>query len=157
MEFIIRNAKQSDAKGLVALYQQFWIPHKDVDPLIALEKKMSHKNQILAAKKDIRKRDSHLLVAECNGTVIGYIEFFIKKNEDCFKIKNYGYVNAATTHKKYRGNGVAKALTTAALLLLKKKGIRFVRTNVYHSNDIAMRTWRTLGFKPQSTLLMKRI
>jgi ribosomal protein S18 acetylase RimI-like enzyme len=157
MEFEIRKAKLSDAEDLARLYFQFWKPHKKVDPLLEFEKKMTLKNQIEFAKKDIKKRNNQIFVADKNGRVIGFIEFFIKKNEVCFKIKKYGYLNSATTHKDYRGKGVVKTLTNAALKFLKKKGIKYVRTNVYNSNDVAMKTWMKLGFKPQSTFLIKRI
>ena len=52
---------------------------------------------------------------------------------------------------------MAKALTDSALEFLKEKGIRYVRTNVYDSNDVAMKTWVKLGFEPQSTFLIKKI
>jgi ribosomal protein S18 acetylase RimI-like enzyme len=157
MEFKIRKAKESDAEDLARLYFQFWVPHKNVDPLLEFEKKMTLKNQIEFAKKDIRKRSNHIFVADLNGKVIGFIEFFIKKNEDCFKIKKYGYLNSATTDKAHRGKGVAKALNNTALKFFKDKRIKYVRTNVYNSNDIAMKTWTKIGFEPQSTFLIKRI
>ena len=157
MEFKIRKAKLSDAEDLARLYFQFWVPHKKVDPLLEFDKKMTLKSQIQFAKKDIRKRSNYIFVAEKWGKVIGFIEFFIKKNEYCFKIKKYGYLNSATTHKDYRGKGVAKALTNVALKFFKDKGIQYVRTNVYNINEVAMKTWIKLGFQPQSTFLIKRI
>ncbi len=157
MEFKIRKAKLSDAEDLARLYFQFWAPHKKVDPLLEFEKKMTLKNQTEFAKKDIRKRNNHIFVANKDGKVIGFIEFFVKKNENCFKIKKYGYLNSATTHKDYRGKGVAKALTNVALKFFKDRGIKYVRTNVYNSNEIAMKTWIKIGFEPQSTFLIKKI
>ncbi len=157
MNFKIRKAKQSDAKDLARLYIQFWEAHKKVDPLLEFNKKITLKNQIEFAKKDIRKRNTITLVADLNGRIIGFIEFFIKKNEPCFKIKEYGYLNAATTHKEFRGKGVMKELTKAATKMLREKRIKYIKTNVYNSNDAAMKTWIKSGFKPQSTLLIKSI
>lgn len=156
MEFKIRKARVSDAEDLAKLYFQFWTPHKNVDPLLEFDKKLTLKNQIKSAKKDIKKKNNHILVAD-NGKVIGFIEFFIKKNDNLFKIKKYGYLNSATTLKEHRGKGVAKALSKAALKFLKSKGIKYVRANVYNSNKVAMKTWIKIGFKPQSTFLIKRI
>ena len=151
MEFKIRKAKLEDAEALARLYFQFWEPHNNVDPLLEFDKKLTLKSQVEFAKKDIRKRDNYIFVADLNGKVIGFVEFFIKKNEDCFKIKKYGYLNSATTHTDYRKRGVAKALTNVALKFFKQKGISYVRTNVYNSNDVAMKTWTKIGFEPQST------
>lgn len=153
----IRKAKLSDAEDLARLYFQFWVPHKKVDPLLEFEKRTTLKDRIESAKKDIKKKNNYILVASEKEKIIGFIEFFIKKNENCFKIKKYGYLNSATTHKDYRGKGIAKALTNEALKFLKERGITHVRTNVYNVNKIAMKTWMNLGFKPQSTFLIKRI
>ena len=157
MDIKIRKAKIEDTEPLAKLYLQFWEPHRKIDPLLRLDKKITLKSEITSAKKNIKKRGNYIFVAYQKESIVGFIEFFIKKNEDCFKVKKYGYLNSATTHKKYRGKGVAKALTNAALEFLKNKGIKYVRTNVYNSNDIAMKTWTKLGFEPQSTFLIKRI
>ena len=157
MEFKIRRAKLSDAEDLARLYFQFWEPHKKVDPLLEFEKRMTLKNQIEFAKKDIKKTSNHILVADRDGKVIGFIEFFVKKNDSCFKIKKYGYLNSATTNKSYRGKGVAKALTNEALKFLKKKRIKYVKTNVYNANRLAMEIWIKLGFEPKSTFLFNKI
>ncbi len=157
MTFKIRKARMVDAEDLAKLYLQFWEPHRKVDPLLEFEKKITLKNEIESAKKNIKKRNNYILVACHEDKIVGFIEFFIKKNESCFKIKKYGYLNSATTHEDYRGKGIAKALTDEALKFLKKRGITYVRTNVYNVNKIAMKTWTNLGFKPQSTFLIKRI
>lgn len=157
MNFIIRKAKEIDAEDLAKLFLQFWDSHNKLDPLLEFEKKVTLKNQIDFAKKDIRKRSTHIFVADLNGKVIGFVEVLIKKNESCFKIKEYGYLNSATTDKNYRGQGIARALTDVALKFLEDKGIKYVKTNVYNSNDVAMKTWNKLGFKPQSTFLIKRL
>lgn len=157
MNIKIRKAKIEDAEHLARLYLQFWEPHRKVDPLLEFDKKVILKNEIKSAKKNIKKRGKYIFVACQNENIVGFIEFFIKKNEDCFKIKKYGYLNSATTHKDYRGKRIAKKLTNEALKFLKKKGITYVRTNVYNVNKIAMKTWMKLGFRPQSTFLIKRI
>jgi ribosomal protein S18 acetylase RimI-like enzyme len=157
MDFKIRKAKMSDAEDLAKLYFQFWEPHRNVDPLLEFSKKLTFKNQVEFAKKDIKKKGTYVFVVERCGQIIGFIEFFIKNNDKCFKIKKYGYLNSATTHEDYRGLGVAKALTKECLKFLKKKGITHIRTNVYNTNKIAMKTWTRLGFKPQSTFLIKKL
>ncbi|MFH0870469.1 MAG: GNAT family N-acetyltransferase [archaeon] len=157
MEFRIRRARLTDTEAIAELYLQFWKPHRDVDPLLKFKRKITLESQICSAKRNIRKRHSYTLVADQKGKLIGFIEFFIKNNEDCFKIKRYGYLNAAATRIDYRGRGVAKALTIEALKILKAKKIKYIRTNVYNKNKVALKTWTKLGFKPQSTLLMMRI
>lgn len=157
MTFKIRKARIVDAEGLAKLYLQFWVPHRKIDPLLEFGKKITFKSEIESAKRNIKKKDNYILVACHEDKIVGFIEFFIKKNEGYFKIKKYGYLNSAATHEDYRGKGIAKALTDEALKFLKKRGITYVRTNVYNVNKIAMKTWMNLSFKPQSTFLIKKI
>lgn len=157
MDFEIRKAKLSDAKDLAKLYLQFWSAHKKIDPLLELKKKLTIKNQIIAAKKDIQKKNNYIFVAVNNSQVIGFIEFFFKKNDKIFNINEYGYLNTAVTHKRYRKQGVAKKLYSAAANYLKKKGIKYIKTNIYLSNEQALNTWKNIGFIPQSYMMIKRI
>jgi len=160
MAIAVRKAKLSDADSLAKLYLQFWEPHKGCDPLIALKKELSHKNQVAFAIKDIKKSGTHILVAidgENDSKVVGFIEVLIKKNDACFKISRYGYINACVTDKDERGKGIARKLTEHAFTFLKSKGIKFVRLNVYHINPTAISVWQKLGFKPQSMNMFKEL
>jgi ribosomal protein S18 acetylase RimI-like enzyme len=157
MGFTVRKAIPQDAEALAKLYLQFWEVHTCIDPLIQLKEEPTLKNQIDAARKSIKKRTTHLLVATENDTVIGYMEFCIKKNEDCFTIAEYGYVDACVIDKKYRRKGVARKLTQGALQVLKEKGITYVKTNVYNANEPGRIALQKLGFTPLSTIMMKMV
>ncbi len=152
---IIRKARLSDAENLAEMYTQFWEYHKD-DPLIELEKKISIKNQVEFAKKDIIKKNVNIFVAVIDNNIVGFIEVLMKKNDKCFKIKEYGYLNSAVTHKDYRRQGIARVLDDFALKFLRKKNIKYIKTNVYNSNKNAVETWKKLGFKPLSTIMIKK-
>lgn len=155
MGFTVRKAIRKDAEALAQLYLQFWEVHKDSDPLIQLKIEPTLKNQIDGARKSIKKRTTHILVATENDTVVGYIEFLIKKNEDCFSVREYGYVDACVTDKNYRKKGVARELTKAALNFFEEKGITYVRTNVYNNNELGLKVLQKLGFEPLSTVMVK--
>ncbi|MFH1585205.1 MAG: GNAT family N-acetyltransferase [archaeon] len=153
----IRKARKGDERDLMELYPQFWEIHNLIDPLIKPAKKLTRKSYLNGAKENIKKFKFGFLVAEIDGKVVGYIEFMIKKNENFFKVKRYGYLDATVTHKNYRKRGVAKALTKEAIKSLKKRGIKYVKANVYNSNKIAIGVWKKLGFKENSTMLLKKI
>lgn len=157
MSFIVRKPKLSDAEQLGRLYLEFWEPHQNVDPLLKFTKRLSLKDQVNSARMNLRKKNNRILVAEENNKLVGFIELFIKKNEDCFKIQKYGYLNAAATRKDFRGRGIAKALTNEAFKYLKKKGIVYVKTNVYNTNILAKKTWKKMGFQPQSTIFIAKL
>lgn len=157
MEITVRKTRLFDAEDLARLYIEFWKPHKKSDPLLEFKEKLTLKNQITAARKDIKKRNNHIFVAVKDNKVIGFIEFFIKKNDKVFKIKEYGYLNSATILKKYRIKGIAKKLYLAAANFLKDSGIKYVKTNVYISSKLALKAWQKVGFKTQSSIMIKRI
>jgi len=157
MEIIVRKARLSDAVDLARLYIEFWKPHKKSDPLLEFKEKLTLKNQMTAARKDIKKKSNHIFVAVKDNEVIGFIEFFIKKNDKVFKIKEYGYLNSATILKKYRRRGIAKKLYLVAAKFLKDSGIKYIKTNVYTSNKLALKAWQKIGFKTQSSIMIKII
>ena len=157
MTFAVRKATLCDAEALAQLYLQFWEVHENVDLLIELEERPTLCNQIEAAKKAIRKRTAHIFVAVENNEIIGYIEFLIKKNEDCFKIKEYGYLDACVTHKKHRKKGVAQKLTRAVFEFFKERGIMHVRTTVYNINEPGTKVLHKLGFRSLSTVMMRQV
>ena len=157
MKILIRKANLSDAKYLAKLYLEFWEAHEKCDPLLQFKDRLTFKNQMIAAKRDIKKKNNCIFVALKNDKVVGFIELFIKKNDKFFKVKEYGYLNSAVTLEGYRNKGIAKKLYIAATKFLKDKNIKYVKTNVYNSNIVALKTWQKIGFKTQSSIMVKRI
>jgi len=156
-DFEIRKANLSDAKQLGKLYVDFWKVHKEIDPLLQFKKRITLKNQVRSAKKDLKSKDSYVFVAQKDEKVVGLIELLLDENDSSYKVKKYGYINSAITHKNYRNQGVAKALTNHSIKFLRGKGIKYLRANVYNSNTTAMKAWTKLGFQPQSTMLFRKI
>ncbi len=153
----IRKARLSDAEDLARLYLQFWEVHGDVDPLLKLARKPILKREAEQARKDIRKKGTHIFVAVEEGHAIGFIELLIKKNHPVFSIKKYGYLNSCVVDKRYRRKGVAQKLVRYGIAFLKKKGARHMKTNVYASNKAALKAWEKVGFKEISKIMLKRL
>ncbi len=159
MNVTVRKATLCDAEAIASLYLQFWEVHGAIDPLCELAENPTLDNQLEGARKAIRRRKTHIFVGVEKETneVIGYIEFLIKKNESCFKTKEYGYLDACVTDKKHRRKGVAQKLTKAALNFLKNRGITYIKTNVYNINEPGRKVLQKLGFEDLSTLMIKMI
>lgn len=153
---IIRKPIQKDKAGLAKLYVQFWQAHPNKDPLIAIKKRPTPKNQIRAAERDLRNRNIHLFIAEDKGKVAGFIELLIKKNHKIFKVKRFGYINSLVIDKRYRKKGICRLLVKKAMGFFRQKKIRYVRTNVYFSNRTAIKTWPKMKFKPESMFMIKK-
>ncbi|MBU0894824.1 MAG: GNAT family N-acetyltransferase [Nanoarchaeota archaeon] len=145
-----------DENDISELFKQFWEIHKWIDPLLEPAKKLNH---LKSAKKSIKekKKNRFFIVAEIDGKVVGYKEFFIKEQDKFFKIKKYGYLDSTVVHKNYRKKGIAKKLTQEALKILKKNGIKYFKSNVYLKNKTALKTWKKIGFKKLSVNLFKEL
>ena len=55
MEIIVRKARLSDAVDLARLYIEFWKPHKKSDPLLEFKEKLTLKNQMTAARNELKR------------------------------------------------------------------------------------------------------
>ena len=153
----IRKAKKGDEKELGELFKQFWEVHKNIDPILVPAKKLASKDYVQQAKESIKENGKYLFVAVESGKIVGFIDFYIKKNDKFFKVKKYGYLDSVVTHKDYRRKGIARGLTKFAINFLKKKGIRYVRAKVDNSNKIALQAWVKIGFKSKNTGLLMRL
>ena len=128
MDLTIRKARVSDARDMGELYLHFFeVNNKEYNPLIEYDGEITLENQMELAKKEIMNKESHILVAESDGKVVGSIEFIIKKNWDFYKITEYGRIDSLITHRDYRRQGIATALVEACLRSLKEKGITIAK------------------------------
>ncbi len=157
MRYTIRKARTKDVKELAKLYFQFWQLHFKFDPLLKPARSYSPAVAKKDALKDIRKKNRYIFIAAINEKVLGFIELRINKNDQFFKARKYGYINAAFVAKEARKQGITKALTKTAIKFFQKNKLSYVKTNVYVKNEIAMRAWTKLGFKPLSEDLIKNI
>lgn len=153
----VRKAKPNDAEGIAKLYLQFWEVHKGVDPVIRLKKKPTIETEAEFAKQIIRKKSSIVLVAETEEQIIGMAEVKIQKNDECFRVKKYAWLNACVVDKNHRRKGVAKKLTEEAIRETKKKNIKYMKIKTYNDNKTALEAWKRLGFEEISTELFKEI
>ena len=55
MEITVRKARMSDAEDLARLYIEFWKPHKKSDPLLKFKEKLTLKNQMTAARNELKR------------------------------------------------------------------------------------------------------
>lgn len=158
MNLQMRKAKMSDVSSLAILYNQLWEVNKTEDPVLIVKRKLTPEDQLTVAKKDIKKKQVFTFVAVVDNKVVGFIQVTIQKNKDLlYKVRKFGFMDAAVVAKEYRGRGIARALTNHVMNFLKKKEIKYVKTEVINKNKIAMKTWTKLGFKPVSSILIKTI
>lgn len=80
------------------------------------------------------------LVAQKNNNVVGYIIFWIQKN-------NEGHIISLAVDEKYRRQGIGTRLVNSAIKILKKFNVKEVSLEVRKSNKVAIKFYKALGFK----------
>ncbi|MCR4327408.1 MAG: GNAT family N-acetyltransferase [Nanoarchaeota archaeon] len=161
MNIKIRKAKLGDEKEIGSLMKQFWEEHKRVDPLLELSKSPTLNHSIQEAREDIisfeKKKGTFYFVAIVDNKIVGCKLFRIRMQHSFFKVRKYGFFDTIVVDKKYRRKGVAKTLDMEAVKILKKHGIKYIKTHVYLNQKGALKKSLNSGFKPVNYRLIKKI
>ena len=135
---IIRNATVEDAESIA-----------DFQVAMALEtenKKLDAANVLTAVKavfEDSKK--GFYLVGEVDGKVAGSLMITYEWSD--WRNSNMWYIQSVFVTKEYRGLGVFKSLYKKVIELAKEKNVMYVRLYVETENELAQRTYESLGMK----------
>lgn len=171
MNLKIEKAKKEDISEIVNIYLEFIKTHKNLKEFWLPDlkiKKLKRYNELLKLKKikiwlyktllkEIKRKDEFHFVGKINKKVVGYINFCIKKNDDWYKIKKYGFIYDICILKKYRKKRIMKKLVKHAESELKKRKIDYILLNTIITNKIATLAWEKLNYKKEAYLHIKKI
>jgi ribosomal protein S18 acetylase RimI-like enzyme len=136
----IRKTRRADLPALARLNAKLF---RDI----------SVKQALLVFQHSLSKRvDGACLVAEDNGKCEGAI--FCEKK--LTQYPNSAYITAFFVSKWQQGKGVGKALFSACLSAMKKKGITNASLTVSGKNRRALTLYKKAGFKPFRLMLLRR-
>jgi len=149
MSFTIRNAKKEDAPAIAELWWEMMEAHEPYKEKFYKPKPKKAFLKIVEnrIKKDLKKRNKMLLVAEKReviGFVIGELE---KELSERFKYDTRGAISELVVKKEHRGEGVGKALLETIMTKLKKKGAKLAYLLVDRRNRHAIKLYEKMGFK----------
>jgi len=80
----------------------------------------------------------------------------IRKKPSYFPMKYAGYCDDLFVLPKYRSMGVGRKLLTKLLKWFKSKKIKYFEIDVYSNNEIAVKAYRSLGFRDYILKMRKR-
>ncbi len=91
---------------------------------------------------------SQMWVAECQGRLVGFIEFPIRetKNLPVLVPRTYVYIQELIVSEAWQSRGVGTELMEAARSWTRDHGIRSLRTSVVPHNESALAFYRRQGF-----------
>jgi len=97
--------------------------------------------------------DSYLLVAETDGTVVGFINFTIRRT--LLHSGPSGLIDELVVTRGYRGKGIGGQLIRAAVEQCKQLGCCEVEVTTEFTNADARRFYRKCGFEERGVILEK--
>jgi GNAT superfamily N-acetyltransferase len=108
-------------------------------------------------KKNIRSRNSLVLVAEKDGKLIAYSLNFIKENVKVYKVKRFGHMSDLYVEKGYRGKGIGSGFRKQTLAWFRKKGMRFISIASHACNPSSRKIYHKWGFFDYSFMLHQKL
>lgn len=161
---IIRPAKKEDVDEIFELFLELCqeedkSARKTAKFLRALREKRddferSGKKELL---REIQDKNAAYLVAEIDGSIVGYCYASFSKTKDpFFKPAMIGYLSSIVVKKKLRGKGIAKKLHAKAMDWLKKKKCSTVYLEVFMNNN-AMNVYENWGYKAATCKMWKKL
>ena len=92
----------------------------------------------------------HVLVAEMNGEIIGFIQGEVERRTD-YLPRTVGSISTAYVVGKFRRTGVGRMLVKRLCKFFSSEGVEDVTLRFTIGNKEAERFWQKLGFQPVIT------
>jgi ribosomal protein S18 acetylase RimI-like enzyme len=103
---------------------------------------------------------SVLLVAEGTShsprpaAIAGFLVATVEQNIPIYSVTEFGFIHDLWIEPAHRGQGLAKALTFAALDRFRDMGVRQIRLETAHANNGARHLFAACGFRQGPTELL---
>jgi len=106
-------------------------------------------------KKQLRRRNAAVFVAEKDGKVIGHVMVDVSTIPPIYVHDKQAHVCEIVVDKKHRKKGVGKALLKEAEVWAKKKGLYSIGLMVHTGNKYAFSAYKSFGFKENHLKMAK--
>ena len=144
----IREAKESDLPAIENLALQLI---ESMESKEGIDLQGIYKN----FRNLLKDSNSHILVAEVNGTVVGFISFAIHRT--LLHIGLSGLIDELIVDKKHRGKGIGKQLVYAAIEKCKHIGCYEIEVTTEFTNINARKFYKSCGFEERGVILEKEL
>lgn len=153
----IRNAKLEDVQDLLNLWQMLMDYHKSLDKKSFTLKKNAKSIMKSFFIKNIKSKNSIVLIAEDKPVSIGYLMGFIQKQPPVYENDKYGFLSDAFIREEYRSTGITKNMTKKAEKFFKNKKLKTLSAKVFSGNKKGIKAWNKIGLKEGAKLIFKTI
>ena len=151
----VREAVENEISAMVELWKEMMDLHAERDQLFT-RKATGHEGWIEFITGHISKEDSYVLVAECDGQIVGHCLAFITESPPVITTKQYGLFQDLAVTSNYRRCGIGEELVNKVLTWFAEYGMKRIEVKVSVHNELSTAFWRKMGFKPYLETLYLR-
>jgi GNAT superfamily N-acetyltransferase len=143
----IRRATSSDVERIVELRLLLQEHAEKSNPLIWRITKEGKKLQKQKVENDLADSNIHVLLAEANGEIIGYVQGEVTRRSDHIP-RTVGQVSLMYVVKQSRRKGVGRRLVKELCKFFSSNKAEDLTVRYIIGNKEAEGFWRKLGFEP---------
>ena len=147
MDIGIRRARPDDLPQMVELWDQLMGFHQDLDPTYKLLPDAAERwVKYIETKFD--DEDWRVLVAECNGRVVGYAAAAVQEYPPVFENPQHGFLQEIVVRIEFRRQGIGRNLVDAAVKWLGGKDVPETTVRIDERNPASLALFNNAGFDP---------
>jgi GNAT superfamily N-acetyltransferase len=107
----------------------------------------------------LAKRQGRIVLAEAEGVVVAAMGFCLDEDAAYVTddVRRHGTVTDLVVQEEWRGRGIARTLLAEAERLTREAGLRRLMIAALVANEKAERTYRSFGFEPYVSILVKPV
>jgi ribosomal protein S18 acetylase RimI-like enzyme len=146
-DVLIRKATSDDLDVIGRLWQEFMDFHRERDSHFARSAD-GHERFKQFISGHITSDNSCVLVAEKEGSVIGYCLSTLAKYPPVFDKQDYGSILDLVITEPYRRMGIGERMYRTVQSWFSERGVHRIELRVAVTNEVSTAFWRKMGFKP---------
>jgi ribosomal protein S18 acetylase RimI-like enzyme len=130
--------------------------NKDINGIIEVLKSIHLQNEVWtreALQKLLATKDYVILVAELNGAVIGFIDFYVLPS--VYEKWNEATINNFFVHRSHQNKGVGSKLLTEAVKRADEMGLGEFSVGTEKDNQRAINLYKKHGFDKEYLMLQR--
>jgi len=157
---LIRKATLEDVPGILQLWKSLiahHVKHHGYGRGIFEYKKDKQELYFKFLKKQMRRRNAGVFVAELGGNVVGHVMVQANKLPPIYVHEREAYVCEIVVDERYRGRGIGTMLLGEAEWWARKKGLYSISLFVHTGNRTAFAVYRKSGFKEHHLKMAKEV
>lgn len=155
----IRDYRESDEAEVIALARELQVQERSTFDRMKPEDEIGPA-YVAAMLGDVREHDGRFLVAERDGTLLGYCTLLTRRDsseEHDEVFYTYSHVSDLTVAGRERGAGIGADLLAACETIAREAGQKWLRLNVQAANSGARRFYDRHGYRELLTLMEKAL